>query len=178
MNESFNRTTEKGKKRGKILPALCNLLGTIILLTAIASCLPVTVPRLFGYEIYHVITGSMEPEIPVGSIIYVEKVVPRELQTDDIIAFHSRDSVITHRVVQNNSVEGEITTKGDANAGEDMNAVAYNDVIGRVAKHYPMLGALMELYSSTMGKLYLIAFAACGAMLNLLAGRLRSRRED
>ncbi len=56
---------------GKLIPALCNLLGTLILVLVIASCLPLTVPRLFGYEIYEVVSGSMEPEIPVGSVIYV-----------------------------------------------------------------------------------------------------------
>ena len=33
----------------------------------------------------------------------------------------------------------------------------------------------MRVYTSNIGKIYVLAFAACGAMLNMLAGRLRGR---
>lgn len=125
-----NRSTAKG---GNLVPALCSLAGTLILLSVIASCLPVTVPRLMGYEIYNVVSGSMEPEIPIGSILYVEKIPPEEIREDDVIAFWSNDSVIAHRVVKNKIVEGTFTTKGDANAEEDMNDVEYGALIGRVS---------------------------------------------
>ena len=130
-----NRSTAKG---GNLVPALCSLAGTLILLSVIASCLPVTVPRLMGYEIYNVVSGSMEPEIPIGSILYVEKIPPEEIREDDVIAFWSNDSVIAHRVVKNKIVEGTFTTKGDANAEEDMNDVEYGALIGRVSSHYPI----------------------------------------
>lgn len=156
----------------------CRVLGTLILLFVILSCLPVTIPRYLGYEIYHVVSGSMEPEIPVGSILYVERVRAEEIAEGDVIAFQSRDSVITHRVVKNRQVEGEFVTKGDANAAEDMNTVPYGDLIGRVKCHFPLIGKIMVLYTSTAGKVYLIAFALCGALLNLLAGRLKDRSRE
>ncbi len=163
-------------KGGKLIPALCNIAGTLILLSVIASCLPVTVPRFMGYEIYNVVSGSMEPEIPVGSVIYVEEAVPEEVQEGDVIAFWSNDSVVAHRVVKNKMVEGAFVTKGDANAEEDMNDIDYEALVGRVAAHYPMLGELMILYTSSVGKAYVVCFAACGAMFNILAGMLRERR--
>lgn len=166
------------KRKGGVIPALCNILGTLILVAVIASCLPVTVPRLFGYEIYNVVSGSMAPEIPVGSILYVERCSPLDVEEQDVIAFQSASSVITHRVVKNDQVEGEFITKGDANAAEDMNSVEYDALIGRVKYHFPFLGGLMALYTSGVGKAYIVCFAACGAMLNLLAGRLRDRRAD
>ncbi len=166
----------KARKGGKLLPALCNIFGTLILLAAIASCLPAVVPKLMGYEIYNVTSASMEPKIPVGSVLYVEPVQPMDLVEGDVIAFMSGDTVIAHRVVKNQTVEGEITTKGDANAGEDMNAVPYEAVVGKVAMHFPFLGDLMAFFTGTVGKVYVIIFAACGAMLNLLAGRIRERR--
>lgn len=167
---------ERRARGGKFLPALCNLLGTTILLAAIASCLPITVPHMMGYEIYDVVSPSMEPEIPVGSVIYVKYAPPQDIPAGDVIAFFSADGVICHRVVQNNTVEGKITTKGDANPTEDLNPVRYDSIVGRVTLHLPLFGALMELYTSTIGKVYLLLFAACGAMLNLLAGRIRARR--
>lgn len=163
---------------GKLVPALCNLLGTLILILVIASCLPLTLPRLFGYEIYEVVSGSMEPEIPVGSVIYVAAAQPEEIQAEDVIAFRSGQTVITHRVVTNRMLDGEFVTKGDANEQEDMNAVPYADLIGRVEHHFPIVGRLMVVYTGTVGKVYVICFAACGAMLNMLAGRLRERNRE
>lgn len=164
------------KKGGKLVPALCNIIGTLILLSVIAVCLPVTVPRFLGYQIYNVVSGSMEPEIPVGSAIYVKAAPPEEIQEGEIIAFQSGDSIVTHRVVKNQQVEGKFTTKGDANAQEDLNAVDYAALIGRVTRHFPMLGEFMVILTSNVGKVYVICFAACGVMFNLLAGRLRERR--
>ena len=166
--------SQKKQHKKWVLPAFCNLIGILILLTVILSCLPVAVPRFLGYESYNVVSGSMEPEIPIGSILYVESVDPVEVQEGDVIAFQSGDSVIAHRVTKNQQVEGQFTTKGDANAEEDMNTVPYGALLGRVRKHYPMLGALLGLYASTVGKIYVLCFAACGAMLNMLAGRIRA----
>lgn len=163
---------------GGLASALCNIIGTAILLAVIAVSLAITAPRLMGYSIYEIVSGSMEPEIPVGSAIYVEEAAPEDIVKGEIIAFRSGESVIAHRVVENKAVEGSFTTKGDANAEEDMLAVSYQDLIGRVARHYPMLGELMSIYSSKIGKAYVIAFAACGAMFNILAGRIRMRRKE
>lgn len=169
---------EKQNKGGKFIPALCNLFGTLILLSIIASCLLIIVPQLSGYQAFHIISGSMEPEIPIGSIVYVKPVAPGDVQTDDIIAFHSGDSVITHRVVTNHKIEGEFTTMGDANGVEDESRVDYEALIGKVERHYPYLGEFLLVYSSNVGKFYIILFAACGAMLNVLAGRLRARHRE
>lgn len=160
---------------GRGLAAFCRVLGILILLLIILSVLPATVPRYLGYEIYHVVSGSMEPEIPVGSIVYVEEVPAEEVENGDVIAFWSRDSVITHRVVRNRQVEGEFVTKGDANAAEDMNPVPYGELIGRVKYHFPVIGKIMVLYTSTIGKVYLIGLALCGLLLNILAGRIKAR---
>lgn len=167
-----------GKKGGKIVPALCNIFGTLILLCVIAFCLPMTVARFKGHLVYNVVSGSMEPAIPVGSVIFVEPVEPETVQEGEVIAFRSRGNVISHRVVSNYVVSGEFVTKGDANQEEDMNPVKYGELVGKVFLHYPVIGHVLFLYTSNVGKLYMLGFAACGAMLNILAGRLRSGGDD
>lgn len=162
-------------KGGFLVPALCNLLGILILLSVIGSCLPMAIPRLMGYEVYNVVSGSMEPAIPVGSAVYVALTEPQDVREGEVIAFRSGESVVIHRVSVNRIVEGEFVTKGDANAAEDMNTVPYGNLIGRVERHIPMIGQLMEIYANPVGKAYLICYTACGAMLNMLAGRLRDR---
>ncbi len=71
----------------KIIALLCNVLGTLILVLVIGLSLAATLPRLLGYEIYHIVTGSMEPEIPVGSVIYVSPVPAEEVGEGEIVAF-------------------------------------------------------------------------------------------
>ena len=147
---------------------ICGFLAVLTILLAL--------PGLFGIHPLLVQSGSMEPEYAVGSVIYVAPTAPEEIQENEIIAFWSGDSIITHRVMENHLVEGEFVTKGDANAAEDMREAPYDSLIGRVSRHIPVLGSLMALYTSTVGKAYAVCFAACGAMLNILAGRIRRNR--
>lgn len=155
------------------VPAFCSLIGTLMLLTVIAAALPLTVPAFMGYDIYNVVSGSMEPAIPIGSIIYVKTIDPVDIEKSDVIAFQSGESVIMHRVVKNDIINGTFTTKGDANNGEDISEVPYANLVGIVVRHIPVLGQLLTLFASTFGRFCMICFAACGALLNVLAGRFR-----
>ena len=176
MSAETPQGQRKKFKYTKAAPMLCNLIGTLLILGVFVLCLPITAPRIFGYEIYDVLSGSMEPEIPVGSVIYVEKVDPSEVDVDDVIAFYDGESVIAHRVVTNRTSLGEFVTKGDANDVEDFDPIPYDALIGRVALHLPLLGHAMALYASSVGKVYLLLAFACGIMLNLLAERLREQQ--
>lgn len=162
---------------GMLLPGLCSILGTMLFVLVIAVFLPITVPRLLGYEAYEVISESMEPEIPVGSAVYVRAVDPGELSEGEIIAFQSGDSVITHRILENDSEERQFITKGDANNREDMKPVRYESLIGRVEFHIPVIGTLMALLSDSTGKICAAFAVLWGVILHLFSGVLRTKRE-
>ena len=164
-------------KGGKVFPALCSVLGTLILLGVIAAFIPLTVPRLMGYEIYEVVSGSMEPEIPVGSVIYVKAAEPETIEEGDIIVFSRDGSMVTHRVQENRYVEGEFITKGDANRTDDMNPVPYDQFIGKVACSVPVAGKAAELLTSSAGK-FLAGGAILGALLLQALAAFLSRRQD
>lgn len=167
------------KRRERDLPAaLCSLLGTLMLLAVILACLPVPLSRMAGYAVYNVVSGSMEPAIPVGSAVWARPVNPADLQPGEIIAFYRGDTVVVHRVTENDTVQGALTTKGDANNGVDVNEVRYSQVIGRVTRHLPVLGALLGIYTGGTGRIYAVCFAACGALLNLVGARLRAHKRE
>ena len=86
--------------------------------------------------------------------------------------------VVGDTFASDRKLDGEFVTKGDANELEDMNSVPYENLVGRVEHHFPIVGRLMVVYTGTVGKAYVICFAACGAMLNMLAGRLRDRNKE
>jgi len=145
------------KKKNKRSPvaAVCSALGTLLLIVLIIFCIPLSVPQLFGYELYTVISGSMEPEIPVGSLVFIKATDPADAKPEDVVAFYgARDSaaIITHRVVENHVVTGELITKGDANQTNDMNPVEYANFIGTVVRSIPKLGAAAQMMTSFEGK--------------------------
>ena len=176
LTKKEKRQLKKDQKNSKVLPTFCNIVGTVLLLAVIGLCVPLTVPRVLGYEVYDVISGSMEPEIPLGSVIYVKHADPADIKEGEVIAYNDGTGVIAHRVTTNRTSVGEFVTKGDANNIEDINPVPYDAVVGRVETSVPMMGAFMALYASTVGKVYLLLTAACGVMLNILASRIREVR--
>ncbi len=149
---------------------ICNITGGLLLILVILLCIPLTIPRLFGCEIYHVISGSMEPAIPTGSVVYVKEIEASDLQKDDVIAYYSSDengAIITHRIVQNRVVSGEFITKGDANEKEDLTPVTYDRLIGKVVLSIPFLGRVLTMISGTSGKIFVACLIVLASFLTM-----------
>ena len=143
-----------------------------------AACLSLIIPRLAGYEGYVVVSGSMEPTIPTGSIIYSKRIDPVTLQTGDIIVFTDEargTTPITHRVVINDHSAGTITTKGDANENEDINPVTFDSGVGKVAAHVPRIGFTVAMFTTVLGKIAAALMLLEGWLLNEIGRRLKMR---
>ncbi len=136
---------KRNKKLQKFLVRLSRILGSIVILTVVLLLIPLTFPRLLKYETFNVVSGSMEPEISVGSLLLVKRIDPFEVKEGDVITFYSNAVVVSHRVLSNNTFERTFTTKGDANENRDLNDISYNDFIGKVEGHIPLLGMIGEL---------------------------------
>ena len=105
-----------------------------------------------------VYSGSMEPEIPTGAVVFTKEgeFSPKK---GDIITFHNGDTVVTHRVVKK---EKDIfITKGDANKTEDPVPAEASQIIGRVVFHLPYLGYVIPFAA--------VCIAACLSVLFDLA---------
>ena len=163
------------KRGGKFFPALCSTLGTLMLTAVILSALPLALPRLLGYNAYSVVSGSMEPALPVGSVVYVESAGVSQIRAGDIIAFDDEGTVVTHRVIESRPQEGAFITKGDANPSLDIKPTPYWKLIGRVKLCVPLLGRVLSLYAVPEGKLALGTFALSGLLLRVLGSRLYAR---
>lgn len=156
----------RNKKGGRVL----SIIGTLMIITVIILCSMLVLPGFFGYHMYNVISGSMEPSVKVGSLIYVRAQEPSEIKEKDIIAFYgsSEDgSIITHRVLENNAVAGRFRTKGDANDAEDLEPVEYDDYIGKVTFVIPYMGELFAIMSSMQGKIAAACITILGALLSV-----------
>ncbi len=139
------------RNAGRLLRAIGIILMTIVL----AACLSLVIPKLAGYNGYVVVSGSMEPDIPVGSLVYSKEVDPATLRTGDVILFVNPlrgTTPITHRVVTNDTVTKTIITKGDANENQDIDPVTYDNVIGKVTVHIPRIGYTVGMFTTVLGK--------------------------
>ena len=148
------------------------ILGTGVFICTILLLLVLTIPRFLGFDTFNIVSGSMEPEIPVGSMIFVKSVDCHELKEGDIIAFYSNEVPVCHRVMENNTFSNTLVTKGDANESEDFRATDYKEVIGIVKYHLPLFGNIGAYISTVSGKLLIVEIIAVCVLLHLIAERL------
>ena len=158
-----------------------NIIGTMILLLLIAAVLPLTLPKLFGYRLYHILTPSMEPAIWMDSTVYVRSVDPEELQEGDVIVFQiagGLDTMETHRIVHVDKDRQMFTTKGDANFTEDQNPVLFSSVMGKVVFHIPLYGLLADWLHSPRGIAVCTALFAAVLLMYEAADRIEPRGKN
>lgn len=157
---------------------LLRVLGNCIIILVIAACLPLAIPRAMGMQEYNVITGSMTPEIPIGSIVYVKPVDFNSLSVGDIIAFDVGASVVTHRIVEVDDEKNTLTTKGDANPANDFMPVSYTNVRGKVVAHYPFIGSVAAIISETTGKIGAFIVLIVGVLLSNIGEKKKKTDEE
>jgi signal peptidase len=134
------------------------ILGTVAIVTLIA--IPHLLPAL-GRQMYVVSGGSMEPTIPLGSVVFVHQIDPNVVRPGQVITYRlPSGGVVTHRVIARSEVSGAsaFETKGDANLTPDVSLVPGDKVVGDVELSVPSLGSILVNLSSTAGELMLLFF--------------------
>ena len=148
-----------------------NTITTLLVILVIILALLLVGVRLIGFQVFTVLSGSMEPNYHVGSLIYVKEVDPFTLQSGDVITFMlDEDTVATHRIVdvvpdEEDSSVIRFRTKGDANESEDGSLVHYKNVVGSPVLTIPKLGYVASYIQQPPGMYVAIA---AGAILLLL----------
>jgi len=105
----------------------------------------VVVPRMSGATAYTILTGSMEPKYPPGTLVVSKPVDPKALRAGEIITFNRPDTpeIVTHRIDQITYTAGgqmQIQTKGDNNPSRDPWVLHPENVRGRLWYSIPYLG--------------------------------------
>ncbi len=117
------------------LLAFLGLVGTLVIL----------VPAVTGSTPMTILTGSMEPTYPPGTLIIVKPVAVDAIRIGDPITYQLKSGepeVVTHRVVaiSSASVGLLLTTRGDNNAVDDPTPVLPVQVRGTVWYSVPYIG--------------------------------------
>ena len=118
---------------------------------------------------YVIVSGSMESELPVGSVCLVD-CQQKEPEVGDIISYKAQDAIITHRVIEKTD-DGYIT-KGDNNSVADPGIVKPKQIFGTVICSIPKVGYAVMFMRTLKG----IMLIAIGAVCFGLIGRLLERK--
>lgn len=122
----------------KVFKIIDTVLFSCILAVALCLCVMIF---FFHIKPVVVVSGSMEPEIPVGSLVFIDQ---RDQSVDpgDVLAYRigdTMDTIIVHRVVDQNN-DGTYITKGDSNDTADPASVTKQQIVGKEIFCVPKAG--------------------------------------
>jgi len=150
----------------KILNKIINVTTTLIIVIGLIFLVLCAV----GITPYVVLSGSMEPKVPTGSLCFINEHVKYEsIKTGDVIAFKMSDgTLVTHRAVD--KTEEGIITKGDANDANDLVVTTASNYVGKNIGSIPFAGYVVKTIQTTKGKIILGTFVVVLFVLGFLMG--------
>lgn len=159
----MKKALQHAKKLKKIIQVLYSLLvGMLVVVAGLIILSSFDTPvkmRLFA-----VLSGSMEPTMPVGSLAVV---FPQSTYTaGDIITVRGEKNpkeTVTHRIIdirQQPNEQNLYVLKGDANEEQDREAIPENRVVGKVLVHLPYLGRMISFAQTQQGFILMIVVPA------------------
>ena len=96
------------------------------------------------FDFFYIKTGSMEPELPVGSVVMVNPNAKPKL--GDIFAYENHGSTVIHRIV---GMEGDgYVFQGDANPSPDGTVVEKSQIIGKAVARIRFLAPVIRAIQS------------------------------
>ncbi len=188
MNGPFRRTAWRSggaapPEHGRFDALVQGISWAVIVAVVFVLGAAVLLPRVAGALPYTILTGSMEPALPPGTLVVTREVETTQIGIGDVITYQLRsgqEQVVTHRVVgQGLNYLGEpiFTTKGDANRVVDPSPVRPVQVKGELWYSLPWLGHLNSAIGpgARRGAVDLACLALGGYMLWMFASALRDR---
>jgi signal peptidase len=178
-------TTARGPVRQILGAAGVGLsVGILLIVVALAAVLLV-VPKVTGSVPLTILTQSMEPTLPPGTLIVVRPVDTDDLQVGDVATYQIRSgeaAVITHRitaVASESDGTRSFTFQGDNNAEPDSKAVTPAQIQGEVWYSVPLVGWANQAVNG-QARGWIIPAAAVGllvyAAVTILTGAVQARR--
>ena len=159
-------------------------LGTVVTIIVAVIAVALVGLRLAGFRTFTVMSGSMDPEYPVGSLIYVKPVDYQDLKVGDVISYVASDdkTVVTHRIVdiEVDKVDSSVRrfkTQGDANNSADSKSVHYRNVLGTPIIVVPFIGYIAYNIQQPPGIYIALVVGTLLLAWTFLPGTLEERRK-
>lgn len=124
--------------------------GGVLLATAMAAALALTVLPAFGYRALVVRSGSMAPAIETGDLIVSRRVEASRVVPGDVVTYADPSGdgdLVTHRVLEITPEGGAFTfvTKGDSNSASETWSADEDAPLGLVAATVPDAGFVVAV---------------------------------
>lgn len=141
--------------------------GIVILVSLILLSSRVAI---IGLRSFTVVTGSMEPKVHVGSVIFT---LPTKIyKVGDVITFIRGNISVTHRIA--GIKNGQYQTKGDANNSADTGLVYKSNIIGKDFLTIPYLGRFTNFLKTIPGFIIFVVLPS----LIYIAFEIKSIKEE
>lgn len=128
-----------------------------------------SMPMPFGWGVSVVLSGSMEPELSVNDMVFVQE--QDSYSENDVVVYQDGSSLVIHRII---SIDGDtVITKGDANNTADK-PITLSAIKGKEMARIPAVGAAVRFLKTPVGSVLLIIAAI--ALFEL--PYLRTRKES
>lgn len=171
---------------------LGSALGLVALVLAVlAAVVLIIVPMATGSQTYSVLTNSMRPHLPPGTLIISRPVAFQDLRIGDVVTYQlesGRADVITHRIVSTAAdQEGNtlLITQGDNNDLPDEAPVREIQVRGKLFYAVPYAGFLANWLGNQdrglgaqIAAVVLIGYGAWNVVSGMLARRRTRSAND
>ncbi|MFC0682303.1 signal peptidase I [Lysobacter korlensis] len=126
-------------------------------LVAALGAVTLIVPAVAGATPLAVLTPSMEPTLPVGTLVVVKPTPVQDVRLGDVITYQIKPgdpTLVTHRVVEVRSISTgdiEFLTKGDNNDATDPTVVTAPQLKGKVWYSVPLAGFISMAVGTMLG---------------------------
>lgn len=156
-----------------------SIISTVVLIAALLLLIAFGGVRIIGLTPYMVTSGSMEPDYPVGALIYVRETPVQDIREGDVITFYLEDghTVATHQVYEVDEEKQMYRTQGinnrdsQGNILHDASPVNFSSVIGCPVAVIPYLGYLNHFCTTAPGVYILIAAAVAVLLISIFVDR-------
>ena len=162
------------------LKKIWNIVSTGLVILVVLCAVFLMGSRLMGYQVFTIISGSMEPKYNVGDLIYVKKVDPQNIKVGDDITFILNEDLVvaTHRVVRIDVENQHFYTKGLANEIEDSEPVHFNNVIGVPKFSIAKLGYVSNFIQNPPGTYITIGLGILLILIVFLPDIISKKEEE
>lgn len=154
-----------------------NLLKNIIiklLYILISIYLIIFIPSIWGEKPLVILSGSMEPILKVGGILYYQEENINDFNEGDVLVYQLNDHIISHRIVK--VLDDSFITKGDNNKSIDTYEVLNYQILGKGTNwSIPYIGYYADFIYNHK---YLLVIAAGLIFMDILYDNMKEKMKN
>lgn len=185
-NSEVQSAKKKGRARGIFSVIVTGILILVLSVTAVIATAAIIVPAATGSTTLTVLTSSMEPSLPPGTMIVIRPVDPGDIEAGDVVTYQLKsgeNTVVTHRVVGSyllTNGDPVFVTKGDNNPSPDIDPIRAEQIRGELWYSIPYVGWLTNVITGDMrGTIITIAVVVLfGYAAWMIFSGLRDKRKE